>query len=50
MNESAKRVNVVDEGELNENDPAITEPLEDSPTYTADLDPGRRWTCSPRVS
>ena len=50
MNESVKRVNVADEGELDETDAAITEQLEDTPTYTADLDPGRRLTCSPMMS
>jgi hypothetical protein len=50
MNESVKRVNVADESELDENETATTERLEDTPTYTADLDPGRRLTCSPRMS
>jgi hypothetical protein len=49
MNESVKRVNVADEGGMNEKD-TITERLEDTPTYTADLDPGRRLPCSPRMS
>jgi hypothetical protein len=50
MNESVKRVNVADESELDENENAIAERLEDTPTYTANLNPGRRLTCSPRMS
>lgn len=50
MNESWKRVNVADEGELNENDAANNEQLEDVSTYTANLYPCRQWTCSPRMS
>ena len=50
MNESVKRVNVADEGELNENDAATTGQLEDAQTYTVDLSPSRRLTCLPRMS
>ena len=43
MNEREfERVNVADEGELDENDIATTGRLEDVPTYTPDLYAGLR--------
>lgn len=43
MNEREfERVNVADEGEVNENDAATTGQLEDAPIYTSDLCASRR--------